>query len=584
VSVKRISGRYKTSQRALRYASQDDYPDPQNNAGSLIMSPIGQPLWAFPESADGSREAFWGIIPVVSIPGDPSAEGNDVAFITVIDFSVTFTVHETDPEAQYKTVGAALEFASRYKAAYLEKWQDEVTKRLTVEVLILSGHLVREQLHNYVDLSFVNLTSEDPVVFVDEQALTEVSNENFKLKAFIANYGTARSPQINTNFVSNKAGVPGTGYKSAGLYVGGNAWASAHSATVVNGAPIAERPWGLNGFDVNIHNAGHFEGYRGTFDYADETGLVNRGTGIIGSCSAIECTDYTIYNNGDLRILGIYGGFEDLFPGVHTQNYRRTLGADSDNDIFTTENGITHIENVEVLGGINIVPNSFTGGGICFDDRVSQIPKHTGPLSSAAGTDLLTFTASYFRPETDNVVSLGGPSNRFRDGYFSGNVTVGGNITVDGDSTISGAFSGSLSGATGTFAGTATGTGDFSTVETDTLIVNGETVNPAPTLTQGTIVDDDARALAIPATYGTFVLEIVDDATSSNLITALCAYDTTAETITAMFNDTDIAMETGVLSGTTGTDGKFSLSVVGSSLYVENRMAVTKKFKVNWLR
>lgn len=575
MTVKRVSGRFKTSQRARRYPSSDDYPDPQENAGSLIMSPIGQPLWGFPETNE--RDAFWGIIPVVSVPGNPDTAGADVAFITVIDFSVTFTVHATNPAADYKTIGAALEYASRFKAAYLERWADEITRRLTVEVNILSGHVVDEQIHNYVDLSFVNLTAEDYEVLVNEAALTEVSQENFKLKAFIANYGTARSPVINTNFVSNGVGVPGTGYKSAGLYVGGNAWSSAQSATIVAGEPVTEKPWGFNKFDVNIHNAGHFEGYRGKFDEADDIGLVNRGKGIIGSCSAIGCANKTIQNNADLRIVGIKGGQDDLFPGIYTQDYRKTAGVDDPDDIHTTENGTTHIENLLVRGGINVVPNSFTGGAICYDDRVPASPKVIGQLALSNGASIATVTSGSFEPVNTNLIDLGSGTKRFRSGYFSGNLTVSGAVTAN-------EFYGELVSASGSFTGSVSGTGSFSTLAADSLTVDGVAITPPQAITTGDLAVGVARILALTKNYGTFLLELVDTASGTGVRSAIFTYDVSSAALVRLCGHANLVATTGALTGTTGSPGDFTLSCHGGALHVENRIASEQTFRINWFR
>lgn len=63
----------------------------------------------------------------------------------------------------------------------------------------------------------------------------------------------------------------------------------------------------------------------------------------------------------------------------------------------------------------------------------------------AGGTEQLRIESALVAPIANNTVDLGSSSNKFKDGYFAGNVTVGGNVTLTG--TIGGTFNGTFNDA-----------------------------------------------------------------------------------------------------------------------------------------
>jgi hypothetical protein len=96
-------------------------------------------------------------------------------------------------------------------------------------------------------------------------------------------------------------------------------------------------------------------------------------------------------------------------------------------------------------------------------------------------------------------------------------------------------------------------------------------VNPGFTSMRGTNLDDDSVYSFTPGTVQGFIVVTAGADTSRGGI-ALFRADTGGASINAIGALTNFAVTTGILNGTTGTDGKLTVSVhTDKKIYIENR-------------
>lgn len=192
------------------------------------------------------------------------------------------------------------------------------------------------------------------------------------------------------------------------------------------------------------------------------------------------------------------------------------------------------------------IPNTFVNGTVADATQVNANfnAVGAGALNRTGGTMTGTLTTQNIAAAADATYDVGASGVKFRDAYFSRNVTIGGNATVTGTLTASLAAS-SLTGQVAVANG---GTALSSTPTNGQLLVGNGTNYTLAALTAGSgiSVTNGAGSITLAATGVALVL---DKSTTEQDVS-----NTTTETSVYSFS---------VPGGTLGTTGTLRLTVSG---------------------
>lgn len=166
---------------------------------------------------------------------------------------------------------------------------------------------------------------------------------------------------------------------------------------------------------------------------------------------------------------------------------------------------------------------------------------------------------------SDNLASGGVNDDRLARSYLD--LSAGVSATAGGVYTYSGTLiAATVTGLTSlNVSGPITGITTLTTTDKITVGDAGiSTVN-------SNVIDDDVAESFTPSNTG--VLILWSNESSGINVNAVVAYRTTATLFTtSLAIGSDVEITTGVLSGTTGNDTKFTISVSGGLIYLENRI------------
>jgi hypothetical protein len=170
-------------------------------------------------------------------------------------------------------------------------------------------------------------------------------------------------------------------------------------------------------------------------DLGNTLGVIDGG-GLVGIGTATPVQKLHVVGNGAVSAVFVEGGV-----GVGTVNPLATLHV---YDEGTLTPGATQviIQAGANQTGVNLLEWWDNAGTVLggIDDAGNLFVNTNTTLGDAAG-DVVVFNArvqSDVVPSADNTYDLGAAGQRWKDGWFGGNVNVGGNLVVTGDATVSG--------------------------------------------------------------------------------------------------------------------------------------------------
>lgn len=298
-------------------------------------------------------------------------------------------VDRTTPEVEgetYQTLNAALAYASRFTNDHGATQTER--KRLWIE--IASGWTAQEQvILNGVDLSNVTITAVDEVVTVEAAYLAIATSTESNVGDEIVHdfFYAERSncPTIGGVIFRLDGGtVPQDADKvaevgsytplSRGLYHDLGVALITLRDEDFDGAAITARPGGFEQFDFNARNEATGDLFLdgASLNDAVEDGLRNEGVMRIRGSTITGCGRSSIRQNGTMLITGQGSGDGAVFAGVYTQDFRKTAGADSSNDISIGGGGRLRINGLDVRGGLSVTPNVWSVDGYASDVRAAE--------------------------------------------------------------------------------------------------------------------------------------------------------------------------------------------------------------------
>lgn len=370
----------------------------------------------------------------------------DVPRILAIETKVV--VDRTIPEevgVSYHTLDAALAYCSQFTNDHVA---DEVErKKLWIE--IASGWTAREQIIlRGVDLSNVTITAVDEVVTVETDYLTIATSAETQTARTVHDFINAaktRAPSISGVIFRANGAVPPQDHETVSeigsytpltrglLIASGDAGVSLREEEF-DGTSIPPRPGGIENFNYNVRvgTTANFALSGGSLSNAIAYGLRSEGTAGIRGSYITGCGDRSITNRGTMLLTQAGTGLGAVFPGIYTQDFRKTPGVDSSFDIEVNNGGQLRINGTGIRGGISRPANSFTREGFISDPRF--------PDASVNKADIVGTVSQSSGVVTGEVIergtNLNGEYVRFADGtqictrtFDLGDVTANGSGT-----------------------------------------------------------------------------------------------------------------------------------------------------------
>ena len=221
---------------------------------------------------------------------------------------------------------------------------------------------------------------------------------------------------------------------------------------------------------------------------------------------------------------------------------------------------------------------AFTGAaGYTFDAVVKPASNDgaaLGVASTGEWSDLFLASGAVFNFANGNWVAT----------HSSGILTVG---TGDLRVTTAGTNASSVVtvGGTQTLANKTLTTPEIGAATGTSLVLSAQASASRFTTTRQSIADDGVYSQALP-NGATEIMLLIVSATSPSAGHPNGLYwlrGSTAPAAVAVSTSTNIAVTTGVLSGTTGTDGNTTLSVNSNTFYLENRTGASKNYTLVFL-
>lgn len=294
-------------------------------------------------------------------------------------------------------VGAgALGRALEYCSAYLPSYTAGVASQPTFKLVMKSGFIIKDQIFTSAALGNVILLAEDTVTNADRAFITKARAPNSQVHDLFTFGGGGSSPNFQC-LIQPSGSLPPPDPESSlapytplicgfRLVVGSRGSISFQARGLDDVLLPTPKIAGFDGFHTNVSSSGDLLIFRGVLRNATSVNLEITGGEVVAfTLDAVGAGTYGALVQGGTLILHTDGqGDGTILAGVYGQRFRKTALSDSPDDIRLTTGGrVVNLASL-LLGGSNIPPNQFNGGGTFFDVRFTTAQPVRNPTFTVA--------------------------------------------------------------------------------------------------------------------------------------------------------------------------------------------------------